>query len=343
MNNNLIRIFAVLTLSLLMLPGVAPASVSASGTFTATKSCQAYQSMRKRTNPDGAVLTAGENYTVIEANVPNDTTWYRVEVGGAQPRERWVYFECGDANVSISSGGSASQHGGSSARGTCDIAGEEDSYVFAVSWQPAFCEGHRDKPECKVTDPNSYQAKNFTLHGLWPNKNSCGTNYGFCGKYKKAVRPFCNFDKVPMSAQTLKNLGVVMPSAAYGSCLQRHEWYKHGTCQTEWGADGYFDNAMRLLGEFNGSDGKGLSSFMTKNLGKRVAMDDLTQAIDQQFGAGAHLRMQFSCTNGSKLVDIYISLPAQLGEGSLDSLIQQAPEKFSNKCGNTFVVDRIDD
>lgn len=343
MRNKTPGLVGALMLGLLVLPDMVSASVPASGEFAATKACQAYQSMREQTNPDDMVLTVGESYSVIEANVPTGTTWYRINVDDANPRKRWVYFECGNARVSISDNSSSAGSGGASSDGACGVAGQEDSYVLAVSWQPAFCEGHRDKPECQVSDPDSYQAKNFTLHGLWPNKDSCGTSYGFCGKYTKAVRPFCKFDKVPMSEQTLEELGVVMPSAACGSCLQRHEWYKHGTCQTDWDADGYFKNAIRLLADFNGHDGNGISAFMSKNLGKRVSMKELTEEIDRQFGQGAHRRMQFSCTNGNKLADIYISLPAELDAGSLASLIQQAPEKYRNKCGDNFVVDRIDD
>ena len=132
-----------------------------------------------------------------------------------------------------------------------------------------------------------------------------------------------------------------MPSAAYGSCLQRHEWYKHGTCQTKWTADEYFNHAMRLLSEFNGTDGRGLSPFMVKNMGKKISINELNAEIDRQFGKGAHKRMQYSCTKGNKLIDIYISLPARVEDKPLKELIQQAPEKYSNKCGDYFVVDAI--
>jgi len=332
-----------LVIVLVLFPGGVLAGVPTSGEFTATKACQAYQSMRKRTNPDNTILTINQGYPVVEANVDIGTTWYRITVDGANPPERWVYFECGIADATKQHSGS-SVHIDQASTGSCNVAGKEDSYVFAVSWQPAFCEGHPDKPECKVKDPDSYQAKNFTLHGLWPNKNSCGTKYGFCGKYKKGVRPFCNYDKVPMSAETLDDLGKVMPSASYGSCLQRHEWYKHGTCQIEWNADGYYENAMQLLADFNGDNIDGVSAFMVENLGKQVSISDLSERIDQQFGADAHKRMQYTCTSDNKLVDVYISLPAKLGDNiPLTSLIQQAPEKYRNKCGDSFVVDRIDD
>lgn len=310
------------------------AAVPATGEFTATKKCQAYQSMRRKTNPGDIRLELGENYPIVELNRPSGTTWYRVSVEGANPQQRWTYFECGTAKVS--SQGKAShgggQSGGQGSKQSCSTAGEEDSFVFAISWQPAFCESHQQKPECKVTDPNLYQAKNFTLHGLWPNKQSCGTHYGFCGDYKKTVRPFCNYAAVPMKPETLKQLGQVMPSAAHGSCLQRHEWYKHGTCQTEQNADGYFDTAMRLLKEFNDA---GLAKFMQENIGKTVSTQSFFDAVDQAFQEGAHQRLQISCSGG-KLQDVYINLPAELAEdASLADMLKQAPAKFNNKCGQT--------
>lgn len=196
-------------------------------------------------------------------------------------------------------------------------------------------------PECSVKDPKSYQATHFTLHGLWPNKSGCGTRYGFCGTYKKEVRPFCDMAPVPMSPNVLRRLGTVMPSAAFGSCLQRHEWYKHGACQTEWDADGYFDEAMRLLGEFNGGGRQGVAAFMVSHLGQTVSINALNSEIDRQFGADAHKRMQYSCTRDDRLLDIYISLPARLGDRSLGTLIQTAPKHYVNKCGDAFIVDSI--
>ena len=65
-----------------------------------------------------------------------------------------------------------------------------------------------------------------------------------------------------MTAETIKSLGEIMPSVAEGSCLDRHEWYKHGTCQTDWNADQYFDTAVRLVKEFND---KGVADFLTSS------------------------------------------------------------------------------
>ena len=324
--------FSVLLLVILQgLFQPANAGVSASGEFIASKSCQAYQSMRKKTNPDATTLSTGKSYPIIELNVPDGTTWFRIKIDGAEPQARWVYFECGHAYVTDKDSSDAG-------KAACNIAGQADSYVFAVSWQPAFCESHPKKPECQVSNPNAYQANNFTLHGLWPNKRSCGTHYGFCGQYKKRVKPFCDFKPVPMQKVTLEELGVVMPSTAYGSCLQRHEWYKHGTCQTEWDADEYFDMAMSLLAVFNS---QGMSDFMVDRIGKQVASDEFFTTIDQLFGDGAHQRMRFNCSSGN-LVDIYIHLPLKIDAGlTLSELIHQADPMFDNKCGTSFTVDAI--
>lgn len=331
-------IFGILCLTLCLGP-ISHASVSATGEFKATKACQAYQSMRRKTNPGCVRLEIGRSYPIFELNVPRGTTWYRLRVDNANPSERWVYFECGDVDLSSKKepqpgGGQGTPGGG----GKCNTPGEADSFVFAVSWQPAFCESHRDKPECSVDDPASYQANNFTLHGLWPNKQSCGTKYGFCGKYQKTVRPFCNYDKVPMQPETLEKLGKVMPSAAHGSCLQRHEWYKHGTCQTKRDANGYFDLSMRLLKEFNDS---GVADFMQSNIGRTVTTESFFDVVDQAFQEGAHKRLQISCRSG-KLVDIYIQLPNPISqEASLPQLLKQAEPKFRNGCGERFEVDAI--
>ncbi|SHF72182.1 hypothetical protein [Vibrio gazogenes] len=305
-------------------------AVTFSGTFYASQSCPAYQSKNKKTNPGNIYLVSGQSYQIREAN-KNDATWYRVVVENANPQLRWVSVSCGEVK------GDDSSSSGSSGSGSCSTAGQEDSYVFALSWQPAFCETHTSKPECKVTDSSAYQAGNFTLHGLWPNKASCGTSYGFCGSYSHSVSPFCSYDAVPMSSSTLALLGQYMPSAAYGSCLQRHEWYKHGTCQTQRNADEYFKTAIRLQKEFN----QNVAYFMQEHLGESVSTQDFFDVVDQAFFDGAYKRLQISCKN-SKLVDVYINLPKQLDENaSLESLMMDADPKFSNQCGSSFTVDEI--
>jgi ribonuclease T2 len=294
--------------------------------------------MNKKTNPGDVALVAGTTYKIVGVDRTPDPDWYQVAVEGASPQQRWVAGACGNATINGSSGQGSGQ-GGAKNSGQCSIAGLDDSYVFAVSWQPAFCESHPDKPECAVTDPNAYQAKNFTLHGLWPNKSSCGTDYGFCGKQQQEKGSFCNYPQVGLTPSVFQKLGVVMPSAAAGSCLQRHEWYKHGTCQTEWDNDGYFSVAIDFVHQFNDS---GMSAFMTKNIGHLVKKEDLLAQIDKDLGNGASERMKIMCDGANNLVDIYINLPKKIVQGDkLRSLIQQGEKGPEYKCPPEFKVDAI--
>jgi ribonuclease T2 len=310
------------------------ASARASGTFTAEQACEAYVSKNKRTNPDDSVLIVGHVYSVFEVNKPTAPAWYRVRIDTAQPPERWVDRNCGTAQVQVD--GTPPDDNGQPDQ--CRIAGLADSYLLALSWQPAFCETHRDKPECGIDDPKAYQAKNFTLHGLWPNKQECGTHYGYCGEVSGSPGGFCDYPALDLFTQTRDELGEVMPSAAEGSCLQRHEWHKHGTCQTAWSQDEYYDVAIDLTRQFNRS---GAAYFMSRNLGEEVSTEAFLERVDCALGDGARERFELKC-NGGNLVDVYINLPADINPGEdLRALIGRAAPDFHNGCGDSFRVDPI--
>ena len=305
----------------------------AEGTLTATQACPAYSSKRRMTNPGEVSLETGVRYQVIEADAPENAGWYRIRVEGANPSERWVEAKCGNADVTIIAAGTRS--GKRTLPAECSTAGLEDSYVFALSWQRGFCAGHPDKPECKAAKKQPYMSANFTLHGLWPNKKSCGINYGFCGEQKKVSGGFCNYPPVPMDETAFKQLEIVMPSAAAGTCLQRHEWYKHGTCQTDWNASQYYEIAVELTEEFNY---RGMAAFMNQNMGKTVQTEDFFELIDRAFGDDAHKRFKISC-KGGRLVDVYINLPKEIDpEATLAELIMAGGEGFRDGCGGEFGV-----
>ena len=222
--------------------------------------------------------------------------------------------------------------------GACGIPSQADSYVFAVSWQPAFCESKPDKPECRIDDPKVYQASHFTLHGLWPNKTSCGTNYGYCGTVKIQPANFCDYPEVSLSPDVRDKLAVVMPSVVSGSCLERHEWHKHGSCQSGT-ADQYYAQATALVHQFNDS---GLSQFMSEHIGKQVSLEGFRATLDASLGPGASQHAKLGCKNGM-LVDIYLSLPAELKpDANLKDLLALAPQApADNSCKSGFRVDPI--
>ena len=330
MNSTIIKKIAAAFLFLAVaVPQLSEARTS--GTFVANFACEAYQSKNKKTNP--VTLVAGNAYSIVATDRSPNPDWYQVTVEHASPQQRWVIGSCGNVRLD-----DAASQDARSGRDDCHAAGLEDSYVFAVSWQPAFCERHPQKPECAVSDPEAYQAKNFTLHGLWPNKASCGTEYGFCGKQQQQKGSFCNYPEVGLDPSVFRKLGVVMPSATAGSCLQRHEWYKHGTCQTDWDDNGYFSIAIELVQQFNDA---GMSAFMSENIGKMVRKEDFLAKIDSVFGSGASRRMKIICS-GDALVDIYINLPKQIRPtDKLASLIRQGAESPGYSCPAQFRVDRI--
>ncbi len=145
----------IVFICVLCLSSGAWASQKASGILTAEKACPAYQSMRRKTNPGDVRLEVGTQYPIFEINPRREGVWHRIRVAGANPTERWVAPGCGLAELEPPdpAGGTA-----------CRTPDRYDSFVLVVSWQPAFCETHGQKPECDVNHASAYQASIFTLH-----------------------------------------------------------------------------------------------------------------------------------------------------------------------------------
>ncbi|MFI4962313.1 MAG: ribonuclease T [Legionellales bacterium] len=207
---------------------------------------------------------------------------------------------------------------------SCDIdADRADAYVLALSSQSGFCKTYgyeAGKPECLNLSDTSYAANHLTLHGLWPNQNACGQDYGFCTT--KQLTNHCAYPPLQLINEVSRDLKKLMPSYQYGSCLERHEWNKHGSCQLL-SADAYFTLAMRLTKEM---DESGFGQFVTENRGKKVTLNTLQLRLRESFGTNNGSKVYLGCNKGV-LVDIYISLPALIPiDESLESLISKAPD-----------------
>lgn len=222
-------------------------------------------------------------------------------------------------------------------KGLCDFrAGMADAYVLAMSSQSGFCETYgyeAGKPECRNVPKNAYHAKHLTLHGLWPNQDSCGPRYGFC-----AARPrdnHCDYPPLELDPQVATALKKVMPSYQYNSCLERHEWNKHGTCSALEMND-YFTTAMRLAKEV---DDSAFGRYVTEHQGETVSLSQLRAHIDKAFGAVNAGKIYLGCAQG-KLVDVYIQLPALIPDyESIESLINQAPNPhYRDACAPDVVL-----
>ncbi|KTD19768.1 ribonuclease T2 family protein [Legionella londiniensis] len=220
---------------------------------------------------------------------------------------------------------------------SCDkTPGMADSHVLALSWLPAFCDAHGYEAgyaECLDLPPESFHAKNLVLHGLWPNEASCGMDYNFCDAEIKANH--CDYPSLSLPSSISKELQMLMPSYAYGGCLERHEWHKHGSCQLL-PVSQYFALALRLTREAVNSP---FGNYLSRHSGKKVKKDDLLKILEQSFGKNTTQKIYLGCRNGM-LVDVYINLPALIPyDADLKSLVQKADKyKKTGQCPKTILI-----
>lgn len=325
----------------LWLAALSAQAAPVTGSFVVERTCPAYVSKNRQTNPGGVQVQPGQRHPAFEANRAEGPDWYRLHIAGASPGERWVSVDCGRFEP-----GAATPAGGTSpspATGpACRVAGRADSHVLALSWQPAFCETRRHRiaefPECRIDDPRAWQAGHFTLHGLWPNQRECGKDYGFCGEVKRKEDDFCDYPQVELLNETRAALALVMPSVTAGSCLERHEWHKHGTCQTGLSDDEYYALSVDLTHQFNDA---GMAYFVNRRLGEAVRTEDFLARLDAVLGAGARQRVALDCQDGL-LVEVRIALPLEIPPGEdLERLLAAAAPSGGSDCGDAFRVDPI--
>lgn len=330
------RLIGLATIVALLATSPISASEPLQGRFTATQACEVFQSFRRQTNPGDVRLTPGMIYTALETNQRSNPVSIRIRVDDASPPKRWTELGCGLLDPVPSPIPDRPDNANTS----CRTPGLADSYVLALSWQPAFCETRPQKPECSVRDPQSFQANHFTLHGLWPNKHSCGTSYGMCDRAVARRSAFCDYPALALSPTTREQLEVRMPSAKHGSCLQRHEWYKHGTCQTTMDVDAYYQISIRLTDQFNDS---GVAAFMASHIGREVRTADFLAIFDQAYGENGHRALTLKCQR-NQLVDVYVHLKHPVTTSArLSDLIAHQGRQLTNRCGESFFVDAITD
>ena len=175
----------------------------------------------------------------------------------------------------------------------CGPEPEVDHYILALSWQPAFCEYNMGKPECGALDEGDFAATNLTLHGLWPNAAD-GDHPFYCGVTASDRRvdeagDWCALPAPGIDQATQSALAETMPGSR--SCLDRHEWVKHGTC-TGFGGDAYFDTSLHLLREVEATQ---LANLLRANIGREVSRRELLQAWERDFGPGTAKALEIVC------------------------------------------------
>jgi ribonuclease T2 len=295
---------------------MARADVKMSGSFVADAACPATQAIKSGKNPGNIATTAGQSYDLLAGN-KDAPTHYLIRVPGADPERRWVKISCGH----VAGGSAAAQPAAPADQGKPAASGKPE-YVFALSWQPAFCETKSSKPECQAQTAGGFDASHFTLHGLWPQPN--GNFYCQVPASDKANDNPAHWGDLPpvdLDANTRAELDQVMPGTA--SKLERHEWIKHGTCYGK-SQQEYFAEALNLMRAVNASP---VRELFTKNVGKQLTSDQIRSAFDSAFGNGAGARVRVSClvdpSSGRRLIgELTLGLTGPIGpDSSLGSLM----------------------
>lgn len=199
-----------------------------------------------------------------------------------------------------------------------------DDYTLSIEWHPEFCAYMASKGrsfgECASGSADSMDG--LTLHGLWPDQDG-NRDFGFCGvdsQTQSLDQPgqFCNLPDVGLSASDLRQLAAAMPGAGQtgpNGCLERHEWYKHGTCSGLAPAP-YFSLEAGLYGQVAGS---GLGTFISQNAGSTVSASDLIAAARQDWGDAGAGALTLSCGrlgSSEALSEIRLTLSPSIGPGS---------------------------
>lgn len=189
-------------------------------------------------------------------------------------------------------------------------AAEPGRYVLALSWQPAFCETERGRPECRGAEPAA-----LVLHGLWFEDAE-----PWCREPREARetldgRPMCRLAPVPLPGPLRNELEAAMPGSR--SCLDRREWWKHGVCSHP-SADAYYRDSIALLRRLEGG---ALARLLAARAGAKVSSAELCGALAADLGEGIRraVRLIARKVEGRRLLtELRIALDAPDGVLALD-------------------------
>jgi len=314
-------LLTILLLSFFLLSMNAAIAKGPDSCFLASDSCEAYQSFRKKTNPDDVHLEEGKFYKILEKNKKKST--YRIEVKGIKKSARWVSGRCG-APLSVCSL-TANQTKKKIYKPKKQV--KQPEYLLALSWQPSFCESHSRKKECRSQTTRRYDANHWSLHGLWPQPRS----NAYCGisdtdKGIDRNKRWHLLEPVKLSQDTATKLAFIMPGVS--SYLQRHEWIKHGTCYGT-DAETYYSDSIKLTQQINESI---VGKLFTHGVGKRVSLKQVRQHFDKAFGKGAGSKVDMHCDKKGRVSELWINLKGEISEDTQISSLLQNSIRASSKC-----------
>lgn len=181
-----------------------------------------------------------------------------------------------------------------------------------MSWQPAFCERAKRRPECRTQKNGRYDTSHFSLHGLWPQPGSrsyCDVDDRLIAADKR--RRWRDLPALGLSKEMRKILWKIMPGSR--SFLHRHEWIKHGTCYSA-KPERYYRDSVNLMEAINAS---AVRDLFASNIGRRLTNRQIRSVFDEAFGHGAGLRVRVSCKRDGRrdlIVEITLGLSGIVGD-----------------------------
>lgn len=216
-----------------------------------------------------------------------------------------------------------------------NTAGQFDEFSLSLEWLPTFCKAHSSETECAALSPGDFATSALVLHGLWPDVRSDSSHsYGYCGVPQDVIRldrapTWCQMPDTGLTDATRARMAPHFPGIA--SCLERHEWYKHGAC-SGYQADDYFSRADALTAALAGTN---LEQAIAGAAGQTVDAETLNAAFEKDYGPGARRALRFFCSGGA-LLEVHITLNKTLASADrIGSMLSDAgpngtcPPKFA--------------
>jgi ribonuclease T2 len=231
--------------------------------------------------------------------------------------------------------------------GGVEGASADDAYLLALTWQPGFCAGHATLAECKTVTPR------LVLHGLWPDwdvngdgkrneaDDTCLSGSGrdaILAVEKGGAGAWPKLPPVDLTGASRSDLAGVMPGAAAG--LDRHEWWKHGTC-SGMAPNDYFATAVLLVRQVERGQ---LAKLIAEKAGGSVDRNALLAAFAADFGESASRALTLDCAksaDGTALLEIRIRLERDKITQGLNAESLALPDKpAKGDCAATVLIPR---
>lgn len=162
-------------------------------------------------------------------------------------------------------------------------------WALAVSWQAGFCQTFQPADRLPRECPAASRLDRFTLHGLWPQwREYCpeGVPAADIARNPELRSRPCEVRRERLPAVSLspglsEALAAVMPGVQ--SQLDRHEFFKHGTC-AGMSQDDYFRTAVDLVEALNRT---AFRDYIRGQQGREVTFGDVCKAIGRTLGPKA--------------------------------------------------------